>query len=251
VEDNLESFSNALHLQKLSPGTIQNYLLYARDLPQSINQDTINAFVSRHNNRNSRAFLKQYFRYANINLEIPTIKKKVKDNHRIKYLTKAELEQLISQIKSYKYAVLLMLLYETGLRISEALSLTPLHIDYTNLQVKGIGKGQKQFIKPISENTINALSHLIEQNITDTEPIFNMNRDTAHEHLTKEGQRILNKPVTPHMIRHTRAMELKKIGWPLEDIQAFLNHSSITTTSIYAHAESQEQICNKARTTLL
>jgi integrase/recombinase XerD len=246
----LQTFNDYLHLQKLSPNTIYLYLLYTRTLPTTLNQDTINKFLSHHNNPVARAFLKQYFKHTKLTFEITPLKKRIKDNHTIRYLTKPELDQLISQIHSYKYAVLLMLLYETGLRISEALSLTPLHIDYTTLQIKGIGKGNKKFVKAISENTLEALTGLTEKNLNDNEPIFNMKRKTICEYLRKEGQRILNKIVTPHMIRHTTAMQLKKAGWPLEDIQAFLNHSSITTTSIYAHAESQEQICNKARTTL-
>jgi site-specific recombinase XerD len=141
---------------------------------------------------------------------------------------------------------LVLLLYNTGARISEALGIRPrdLHVDRP-FQVRLRGKGGKERICPLWAETAAALRDLPVGSNAD-ECIFRSNRGTP---LTRDGAaHILGKYVrraakkrpslrrlriTPHVLRHSCAVALLQAGVDVSVIRDYLGHASIATTSRY------------------
>lgn len=136
---------------------------------------------------------------------------------------------------------LLLLIYATGLRISEALSLTPGHFRDDHLRI--IGKGNKERIVPlltIIQTTIEAYQTLCPYSIADDEPIFRGAKGGALQPaiFQKQLRKLrdwlgLPEGTTPHAFRHSFATHLLSGGADLRSIQELLGHSSLTTTQRY------------------
>lgn len=149
---------------------------------------------------------------------------------------------------------LLSLLYDTGARVQELCDLRAGDIRFkAPATVTMTGKGNKTRIVPIMGNTANLLeSYMSENKLTRGErkddPLFFNQR---HTKLTRGGvSHILQKyarqasavtemptKVTPHVLRHTKAMHLYQAGVDLVYIRDILGHVDIATTDIYARAD--------------
>lgn len=152
----------------------------------------------------------------------------------------------------YRNKCMLELLYGTGLRISEMLSLTINDIDVINATVRCIGKGDKERIVPINNhiieslhNYLNVRGELLKRKNT-KELFINKNGDKLdrkgfnkilYKILLEKG---LNTNVTPHTLRHSFATHLLEYGADLRVIQELLGHSDISTTTIYTHISNKK-----------
>jgi len=141
---------------------------------------------------------------------------------------------------------LLLLLYNTGARISEALTLRSgdLRLDRP-WQVRFLGKGRKERICPLWPETASALRRIIRVE-GGNDVLFQSHRGTP---LTRDGAayllqkyvRLAEKnspprrqcPVTPHMLRHSCAVALLQAGVEISVIRDYLGHASVSTTSRY------------------
>ncbi len=147
---------------------------------------------------------------------------------------------------------MLELLYGTGLRISELLSLTINDIDTFNATVRCIGKGDKERIVPINDYIIESLDNYL--NVRDT---LLKNKTTKELFLNKNGDALsrkgffkilkqlllekgLDPNVSPHTLRHSFATHLLEYGADLRVIQEMLGHSDISTTRIYTHITNKK-----------
>ncbi len=147
----------------------------------------------------------------------------------------------------YRNKCMLELIYATGLRISEAISLTVFDIDFTNCVIRIKGKGSKERIIPLGEYALYYLkayldvrSSLLKKESTDF--LFLNNRGTG---ISRQGffkilkQLLLEKglrtDISPHSLRHSFATHLLSNGADLRSIQMLLGHSDIETTKIYTH----------------
>ena len=141
---------------------------------------------------------------------------------------------------------LLSLLYDSGARVSE---LVDLHVRDLRLDefptVTLFGKGQKFRYVPIMRKTAELLKKYIFENHLDKperfdDPLF-VNRQ--RKKLTRAGVTYILKKytddesVTPHVLRHTKAMHLLQVGVNIVYIRDILGHASVETTSIYARAD--------------
>ena len=168
------------------------------------------------------------------------------------YLTEDEVDKLMSvnldSPFSYRNKAMLELLYATGLRVSELISLKFNDIDLTNDFVRVIGKGSKERIVPISDLAVKWLSIYLNQ----YRPIILKNKDSEYlfisnalKPISRQGffkiikQEVrragINKDVSPHVLRHSFATHLLNHGADLRVIQELLGHSDISTTQIYTH----------------
>lgn len=152
----------------------------------------------------------------------------------------------------YRNKAMLELLYGTGLRISELLSLTTNDIDLINCTVRCMGKGKKERILPINEYIIEYLEkylcirNKLEKNNTFKELFLN----NHGKPITRQGffkilkklllENGLNTNVSPHTLRHSFATHLLENGADLRMIQDMLGHSDISTTRIYTHISNQK-----------
>lgn len=203
--------------------------------------------------------------YLNQCQQILSIKFKKTEKTTIDYLTIEGIRLLLRQpdIKSKKGRrdlAMLALMYDSGARVSEIVNLTPsmirLNEPYT---VKLIGKGNKARIIPLMEQEIVHLKRYMANNKL-LEPENNLHPlffNSRKEKLTRAGvnyvlqgyANIARKKnptlipirVSPHVIRHSKAMHLLQAGVHLVYIRDILGHESVVTTEIYARVDSKQK----------
>ncbi len=173
-------------------------------------------------------------------------------NHRaVTYLEPEEARALIAAVdtsspRGRRDHALLLLLYNTGARVSEALTLRPgdLHLERPR-QVRFLGKGRKERICPLWSETASALRRVIRTE-GGHDVIFKSHRGTP---LSRDGVAYLLRKyvrlaandqspqplrrVTPHMLRHSCAVALLQAGVDVSVIRDYLGHASVATTSRY------------------
>jgi len=143
----------------------------------------------------------------------------------------------------------LELLFATGVRVSEAVSLQVADVDLRSAKVCVMGKGSRERVLPIcSKESLESLkeyAHEYQEQMESCDSFF-VNRDGRR--LSAQSVRFMLKKhvagaglgihVTPHMLRHTVATELVGNGADIRHVQHLLGHSSIVTTQIYTHVDS-------------
>ena len=133
---------------------------------------------------------------------------------------------------------LIMFLYASGARISEALMLQREDIEGEWLRIRH-AKGQKERIVPIAENAVAAIDDYLNAREFDAEYVWcnyqkkRLSRVSAF-HITKKYL-----GVSPHVLRHSYATALITGGADLRVVQELLGHSSLLTTQIYTHIQKQ------------
>ena len=167
------------------------------------------------------------------------------------FLSVEEQNQLLNvfntqYICSHRNKTLCLFLLKTGLRISEAIEMKWQHINLMTGQViVHQGKGSKDRIVYISENTITKLSLWRERQSAEwgnADYVFT-NRyckklddcDIREMLLTYSRKAKIEKNVTPHVLRHSFATELLRESKNIRLVQKALGHSSLSTTMIYTH----------------
>ncbi len=145
---------------------------------------------------------------------------------------------------------MLEIMYATGMRVTELISLNLDDPNFEQSYIRCIGKGSKERVIPIHHRASNALeSYIMEirpklKKHTSNAIFLNHrgNRLTRQGfwHILKAYSRSvgLEDKVTPHSLRHSFATHMLHGGAPLRHVQELLGHSSITTTQIYTHLTS-------------
>lgn len=175
----------------------------------------------------------------------------------ISWMTKGEMEALLAvpdrQTKQGRVEhALLLFLYNTGARVSEAIRL-----EVGNLQISSHGDnhalvtlcGKRERIRqcPLWRRTEDALRELSQGRAND-DPVFlsrHRKRYTRFgiyrlvERCAGRVPTLAARPITPHVLRHTSACHLLQAGVDLNTIRAWLGHVSLDTTNIYAEIDLQ------------
>lgn len=152
------------------------------------------------------------------------------------------------KIRAYRSRCLIELLYGTGLRISEALSLKVNAIRYNSAVVHIKGKGDKERIVPLPTSLQTMLVAYLALIPNTQKYLFQSNRCSkpiSRQAAGREVKRLgilseqnLNA-ISPHMFRHSYASHLLQEGADLRVVKELLGHSSIATTQIYTHVHDQ------------
>lgn len=141
----------------------------------------------------------------------------------------------LPEIRSLRDYLLIKILAETGLRISELLHIRPVDLDFGQDRVKVLGKGQKCRIQPIS-NEIKALLTTYLDRINPSGRIFDLTTQGSTNiikfFLEKAG---ICKQISPHSFRHYFITRCHRQGINLITIQNLVGHVSLSTTSRYTH----------------
>ena len=205
--------------------------------------------------------LRNFFRWAQTReiitedpsnkLESPKIRKSLPG-----YLRLDEVEKLLNQPDDktplgMRDRAMLEVLYSTGLRVSELVSLRVSDLDTKVGCVRCIGKGDKERIVPIGRKALTmvdkyvreARSALVRQAKAVNSPTLFVNRRGASlsrvgvwKILSAYGRKAgLRQALTPHMLRHSFATHLLERGADLRSVQLMLGHADISTTQIYTH----------------
>jgi len=209
-----------------------------------------------------RSFL-NYFADRDI-LSLPAEKIKLAKDRGEKQVSFLNLEQLeklfsapdVSKKQGLRDRAILEVLFSTGMRIAELVSLNRDQIKINpgikELEVGIIGKGSKVRTVYFSERALSWLSKYIKTRIDDDKALF-INYRSRKGVLRRLTPRSIEKnmkkyvimsgvpiTITPHSMRHSFATDLLNQGVDLRILQEFLGHKSIAATQIYAHVTSKK-----------
>ena len=250
---------------------LRNYQQYLHekgvDDTERIDDRLIDAYVSELNRKYSSASvnrmktsIRNFHRFLNFKYDLPDPSSNLsvrKGEKRLPvYASREEIEQLMSVFSDqdaqdiFEHAVL-ETIYGLGLRVSEACNLKTSQVNLRDGFVKVLGKGNKERIVPIPKKT----REVMELYFADVRGLwlkgnisyFFINRFSKRiypryvERLIKQKcqEAQIDKPLTPHKLRHSYATHLLEAGADLRVIQELLGHSDISTTEIYTHVETQ------------
>jgi integrase/recombinase XerD len=234
-------------LQEATQSNIVDYLLYIK------RKGRANSTASRNlaSIRSFYAFMWQE-KYIKIN-PASNLDSPKQEKHLPKVLNGVEVERLLSMPDTRTPAgqrdkAMLEVLYATGLRVSELISLEIGEVDLEFEYVRCMGKGSKERIVPLGSKAVEALKEYITHGRVKLQRgmggrILFVNQ--RGQGLTRQGfWKILKKyarmagirgDVTPHTLRHSFATHLLENGADLRAVQEMLGHSDISTTQIYTH----------------
>jgi integrase/recombinase XerC len=156
---------------------------------------------------------------------------------------------------------ILELLYATGIRVGELVSIDITDVDFRERLVRVTGKRRKQRIVPFTDTALQMILIYLEE----ARPRLSMNasvskRDDRALFLNYQGTRIttrsvgrmvekyiklctdINRHISPHSLRHTFATHLLDAGADLRDIQELLGHARLSTTQIYTQVSMEKLI---------
>ncbi len=276
MQKQLQEYSNYLAVEKgLAKNTLESY---RRDLnkfilfmqkrkindPEKIDRESLNIFIGELKKNGSAtatisrciASIRSFFNFMlqegiiesnpALELESPRIEKKLP-----RVLTTEEVDQLLCQPKPGEHnglrdRAMLELLYASGIRVSELVSLNITDFDPLVGYLRCRGKGMKERIVPIGSIAINYVNEYLDKSRTkllkkNGEPSLFVNHHGSR--MTRQGfwkilkkyvrKSNINGDVTPHTLRHSFATHLLENGADLRSVQEMLGHADISTTQIY------------------
>tara|TARA_B100000315_G_scaffold247415_1_gene276065 strand:+ start:175 stop:1089 length:915 start_codon:yes stop_codon:yes gene_type:complete len=172
-----------------------------------------------------------------------------------KYMAKEEVARLLDAAyraggnEAQRDATILELLYATGLRVGELVSLNVTDIDLQESYIRCWGKGAKERIAYLYPKALNELKNYLRQariallgtHKGETALFVNhrgerLTRQWVWNILKNYGKKAgIDQRITPHTLRHSFATHLLQNGASLRHVQELLGHSSISTTQVYTH----------------
>jgi len=252
LEDELRS-------RKYSPRTRNIYIYFNRLLcrtfqktPEEINSEDVTRFL---------ALIEKNKNYSSstMNLALSAIKfffkevlkkKSINEQHRPRQdvifpsvLSKEEVKKILVLENNPKHRLLLMLVYSSGLRVSEVVALKKEHIDLDRKVVYiKLGKGRKDRYTLLSEKAALFLAEYctsfeIKTWLFPGQPITDHLTIRSAQHIFKKAARRagIQKKTSIHGLRHTFATHLLENGTDIRYIQSLLGHANIATTERYTH----------------
>jgi integrase/recombinase XerD len=169
-------------------------------------------------------------------------------------LSVAEVDRLLATIdgadeREIRNRAMVEVLYATGLRVSELVNLALDNVDLGLGFVRVIGKGNKERIIPVGKTAIGFLKRYLplrnrraapgEQGLFLSRLGKRMSRIEFWRQLKEYAKQAgITKHLTPHVLRHSFASHLLAGGADLRFVQEMLGHSSIATTQIYTHVDT-------------
>jgi len=216
--------------------------------------------------RNTRlSAIRSFFKYVAVNepqllhhcQRVLAMPSKRYEKRTIDYLTRAEIEALMAASDPSTWfgrrdRTLLLLALQTGLRVSELINLTCGDVVLgTGTHVRCMGKGRKERSTPLRKDCAKALrAWLAERAGANADPLFvgnrgdRLSRDAVERVVRKYVEMasggcptLKGKHVTPHVLRHSAAMQLLQNGVDRTVIALWLGHESVETTQMYIHAD--------------
>lgn len=157
-------------------------------------------------------------------------------------------QPLISKPSGLRDKAMLEVLYATGIRVSELVSLDLMNIHLDSGFIRCFGKGSKERIVPLGDVAARFIKEYLERGRS----ILKKSGDTPALFLNQHGRRLtrqgfwkiikkyalkanIKTAITPHTLRHSFATHLLENGADIRSVQEMLGHADISTTQIYTH----------------
>lgn len=257
----VESYSNDLNklADFLTPKSISATKVRLNDLKDFIT--SISEILSETSQSRIISAIKSFYKFLLIenliqldpseNLVSPKIGRKLPN-----VLTIEEINLIINSVESNKVGIrnkaIIEIIYGCGLRVSELTNLLLSNLFLKQGYIKIVGKGNKERLSPIGSLATDSLNDFL----TNVRPGLKINNKFSdHVFINNRGTSLsrsmifkmikkytlkanINKDISPHSLRHSFATHLVEGGANLRAVQEILGHSSITTTEIYTHLDS-------------
>lgn len=240
-----------VNYKNINRDIIRSYLKYLDE--NNYKSSSINRILSSLNDYYNYLVKNKIIKYNYFNdINRPRKEKKLPN-----FINYAEYMNLISTIQKedntylrLRNLLLLEILFDTGLRVSEAVNIKIKDIDFKNHSIKVLGKGSKERIVYFGDYASNYLEEYLSLRegikSSDDEYLF-WNKN--YQKLTRRGaeylinniakKALLKQKITPHTLRHTFATEMLNNGCDIRSVQELLGHKSLSTTGIYTHVTNE------------
>lgn len=249
-------FLEYLHIQKLNykdvnHEVIRSYLKYLDE--KKYKNSSINRILSSLNdyyNYLTKCKVTKYNYFEDINR--PRKEKRLPNfiNYSEYMSLLAIVEKEENEFLKARNLLLLEILFDTGLRVSEAVNIEINNINKKEQSIKVLGKGDKERIVYYGDYAKNYLEDYLNLrrniNIVDKEYLF-LNKN--YTRLTRRGveylisdiskKALLRQKISPHTLRHSFATEMLNNGCDIRSVQELLGHKSLSTTGIYTHVTNE------------
>ena len=257
----IESYSNDLNklADFLTPKSISASKVRLNDLKDFIT--SISEILSETSQSRIISAIKSFYKFLLIenliqtdpseNLVSPKIGRKLPN-----VLTIEEINLIINSVESNNVGIrnkaIIEIIYGCGLRVSELTNLLLSNLFLKQGYIKIVGKGNKERLSPIGSLATDSLNDFL----TNVRPTLKINdKFSDHVFINNRGTSLsrsmifkmikkytlkanIDKDISPHSLRHSFATHLVEGGANLRAVQEILGHSSITTTEIYTHLDS-------------
>lgn len=245
-------------VEKIDENIVRNFRLY-------LSHDYKNPFKGELKRQTQNYFLvalRSFFRYL-IKQKVAVISPEMIElgksrDRNIKFLSPADLERLFDVVETRKLGglrdrAILEVLFSTGLRVSELVSLNRDEVNIENGEFSVLGKGGKRRVVFLSKQAKDWLNEYISKRNDPYRPLFiRYSGPKAKDGLTDEKSRLTARSIErlvekyrkkaglldrlgPHALRHSFATDLLSHGADLRSVQEMLGHKNISTTQIYTH----------------
>lgn len=249
-------FLEYLHIQKLNykdvnHEVIRSYLKYLDE--KKYKNSSINRILSSLNdyyNYLTKCKVTKYNYFEDINR--PRKEKRLPNfiNYSEYMNLLATVEKEENEFLKARNLLLLEILFDTGLRVSEAVNIEINNINKKEQSIKVLGKGNKERIVYYGDYAKNYLEDYLNLrrniNIVDKDYLF-LNKN--YTRLTRRGveylisdiskKALLRQKISPHTLRHSFATEMLNNGCDIRSVQELLGHKSLSTTGIYTHVTNE------------
>jgi site-specific recombinase XerD len=252
----LSDFAGDIKVNEITPELVRKWRLWLNRLGTN-SSDVLDTATQNYHLIALRSFLKYCAKRDIESLSAEKIELARSHRKQVTFLNEEEVERLLEQPDTETSAglrdrAIIELLFSSGLRVSELVSLDRDHINLKRKEFTIRGKGQKDRPVFVSDEAAEWLEKYLEKRKDTTKPLFiryggskkvdlsgNYHRLTVRsvQRLVARYARLagITKHVSPHTLRHSFATDLLMNGADLRSVQALLGHSNIATTQIYTH----------------
>ncbi len=257
----LEKLLTELRLRNFSERTVlayvthnKRFLDFIKKEPSVVSEDDIREYIayllsSRKVSPRTAALVKAAlkFHYDEVlKMGIVNLKTPKTEKHLPTVLSRDEVKRLLEAAKTKKSKMIMMMLYSSGIRLSECLKMRKNDLEMgEKIGWVRRGKGGKDRMIILSESLIEALKGLAEGGNEgylftgrQDKPLSARNVQKIVERASRKAG--IRKRVSPHTLRHSFATHLLESGTDIRKIQELLGHSNLQTTQIYTKVSTEE-----------
>lgn len=253
-QTDLDQFFSYLEAQYQSPAVNDIATIYIRSWLASLKQDKLTAKSINRKISCLKSFFKYHLRLGNLQstpmwaVITPKISKRLPE-----FVKEADMDNMFQHLefpdtwRGRTDRLLLLLFYQTGMRLSELIGLKENQVDVSKKALKILGKGNKERVVPVSGEIIGLLEAYRNQKRKELEQF-----DDKVLFVLESGKKLYPKYVylmvknylsqfttlnkkSPHILRHTFATHLTNNGADLNAVKELLGHNSLASTQVYTH----------------